>query len=101
MTAFFITRHSGALEWATRQQLTVDRWVTHLDPAEVKAGDTVIGTLPVNLAARICARGANYLHLSLYLPAEARGRELSADELERYGAHLQGFDILQLPPSSW
>ena len=54
-------------------------------------GDTVIGTLPVNLVARVCARGGRYLHLSLDLPAEARGRELTADELERYGARLEAY----------
>ena len=99
MTTFFITRHPGARDWAARQQLAIDRWVTHLDPAETQAGDTVIGILPVNLAAEICARGAGYRHLCLRLPAEARGRELSADELERYGAHLQGFDIRHQPAS--
>ena len=54
-------------------------------PASIAPGDTVIGVLPVNLAARICERGAHYLNLSLDLPAEARGRELSADELEIRG----------------
>jgi CRISPR-associated protein Csx16 len=93
VTTFFITRHPGAREWAARQRLAIDRWVTHLDPADVNVGDTVIGTLPVNLAAEICERGARYLHISLRLPAQARGRELSADELERLGAHLENFDI--------
>ena len=44
-------------------------------------GDTVIGTLPVNLAAEVCARSARYLHLSLEVPREVRGRDLTADEM--------------------
>jgi CRISPR-associated protein Csx16 len=98
MSTFFISRHPGAQQWAARQRLAVDHWVTHLNPAEVSADDTVIGTLPVNLAAEICARGARYVHLCLRLPAQARGQELSADELERLGAHLQGFDICRQQP---
>jgi CRISPR-associated protein Csx16 len=93
MTTFFVSRHAGAVEWAARRELIVDRLVTHLDIAEVRQGDTVIGTLPVNLAAAVCVRGARYLNLSVDLPAAARGRELSADELERYGARLEAYSI--------
>jgi CRISPR-associated protein Csx16 len=93
MTTWFVTRHPGAVEWATRQGLRIDRHVAHLDPAIIAPGDTVIGILPVNLAARVCERGARYFNLSLELPAEARGRELSADELERYGARLEAYVI--------
>lgn len=93
MTTFFITRHPGAVEWARRQGLAVDRQLAHLDPQAVQAGDIVIGILPVHLAAQVCARGGRYLHLSLDLPPEARGRELSADELEQFGARLEGYVV--------
>lgn len=91
MTTWFVTRHPGAVAWAQRRGLAVDRQLAHLDPEQIAPGDTVIGTLPVNLVARVCARGGRYLHLSLDLPAEARGRELTADELERYGARLEAY----------
>ena len=91
MTVWFVSRHPGAAEWARRRGLVVDRQVAHLDPYTVEAGDTVIGTLPVHLAASVCARGARYMNLSLDLPVEARGRELSAGELERYGARLEAY----------
>ena len=101
MTTYFISRHTGAIEWAARQHMQVDQLIDHLDAAIVKAGDTVIGSLPVNLAAQVCAQGAAYWHLSLELPAELRGRELSADDLERRGARLEAFDIqaLQISPA--
>ena len=86
--AWFVSRHPGAIEWAQRQNLVIDRWVDHLDPAEVQAGDRVIGTLPVNLAADICKRGARYFHLSLQVPAEWRGRELSSDDLQQLTAQI-------------
>jgi CRISPR-associated protein Csx16 len=93
MTTWFVTRHPGAIAWAARQGIAVDRQVAHLDPADIQPGDTVIGTLPVNLAAQVCARGARFFNLSLDVPAEARGRELSADDLERFGARLEAYDV--------
>ncbi len=96
MTTFFVSRHPGAAAWAQAQGLAVDRLVVHLDPVEVGAGDTVIGTLPVNLAAAVCARGARYLHLSLDLPAERRGRELSAADMAACGARLEEYRVQKI-----
>lgn len=93
MTRYFVSRHPGAITWAERQGIPVDRVIDHLDITVIQAGDTVIGTLPVNLAAEVCHRGARYLHLSLNLPAELRGRELSAGELERCGACVEEFFV--------
>jgi CRISPR-associated protein Csx16 len=93
MTTWFVSRHPGALDWARQQGLAVDRWVPHLEPADVQPGDTVAGTLPVQLAAEVCARGARYLHLRVDLPADARGRELQAHELQAYGARLEDYVI--------
>ncbi|MDW8469610.1 MAG: CRISPR-associated protein Csx16 [Burkholderiales bacterium] len=93
-TTWFVSRHAGAIEWASRRGIAVDRMVAHLDVDDVSPGDTVIGTLPVNLAARVCARGARYLNLSLELPEDARGRGLQRGRrCERYGARLEPFDV--------
>jgi len=94
---WFVSRHQGAIEWAKRRGLTIDRWTAHLSPADVGAMDTVIGTLPVNLAAQICARGARYMHLAIEMPSEWRGRELTADELDKLSAFISPFRVDQLP----
>lgn len=93
MTTYFITRHQGALQWAEASGIAYDQHLEHLDPQLIEAGDTVIGTLPVNLAAEVCARGAEYLHLNLDLPRELRGRELSAQTLFEAGASLQCYFV--------
>ena len=93
MTTWFVTRHPGAIEWATRRGLPIHRQVHHLDPETIRPGDVVIGTLPLNLAAQVCARGGRFYTLSLDLPPQTRGRELSADDLERYGARLEEYRI--------
>jgi CRISPR-associated protein Csx16 len=93
MTTYFVSRHPGATAWAERQGLVVDRPVAHLDVAAVKPGDVVVGTLPVNLAAEVCARGGRYFNLSLNLPQAARGRELTARELDAFGACLEEYIV--------
>ncbi|MDR1367300.1 MAG: CRISPR-associated protein Csx16, partial [Candidatus Accumulibacter sp.] len=82
MTIWFVSRHPGALEWVRKKRILFDRYVPHLDVEAIRTGDEVIGSLPVNLAADICARGATYRHLSLRMTVGDRGRELSATELE-------------------
>lgn len=93
MTTYLITRHPGAIEWASRQGLQVDKQLPHLNPALIQPGDAVIGTLPVNLAAEVCQRGGQFYNLSLDLPPAARGQELTADDLDLYGARLEEYTI--------
>lgn len=92
MPSYFVSRHPGAVEWARRRGIAAER-VAHLDPARIGAGDTVIGTLPVHLAAEVCARGARFLFLRLAVPEERRGTELTADEMEAMGATLAEYEV--------
>jgi len=101
MTTYFVSRHPGAIEWAAHQQLTIDQQVPHLDAASlVQSGDTVIGTLPINLAAQVCASGAAYWHLTLELPVELRGRELTAHDMLRAGARLERYEVQKYLPKT-
>jgi CRISPR-associated protein Csx16 len=93
MTTYFITRHPGAREWAKQKGIKVDEHLTHLDIDMLKAGDTLIGSLPINLAAEVCQKGAFYIHLSLNIPEHLRGLELSATQLQQYGAELECFNL--------
>lgn len=91
MTMWIVTRHPGAVEWLARQGLTEGRLVPHLDLDTVQAGDSVVGTLPVNLAAEVCAKGARMMMLSLRLPPELRGIELTAEQLDQCGAVIEEY----------
>ena len=93
MAIWFVSRHPGAVAWAQAQGIVVDCWVAHLETDKIASCDTVIGTLPVQLAFEVCSRGAHYLNLSLDLPFEWRGRELTADELGAVNARLEEFMI--------
>ncbi len=71
----------------------MDTRIAHLDPALIQPGDVVIGTLPIQLAAAVCARGGRFFNLSLDVPPQARGRELTADDLDTLGARLEAFEV--------
>lgn len=90
--SIFVSGHAGARDWARRRGFDAEQ-VAHLDVSTVEPGDVVLGTLPVHLAAEVCARGGRYLHLILELKPEDRRRELSADDMERLGARLEEFDV--------
>jgi CRISPR-associated protein Csx16 len=87
MRTYFATRHSGAIEWLRRQEITATI-VEHLDVGHVQPGDLVLGTLPVHVVAALNAKGIRFKHLAYDTPRELRGQELSADDLERLGARL-------------
>lgn len=97
MSVWFVSRHPGAIEWAARSGLAVDRRVTHLDPAAVEASDTVIGTLPMSAAAEVCRRGARFLALDMRLPESMRGRELSSEELAGLECTLTEYRVIAVP----
>ena len=93
MTRWFVSRHPGALEWLQRQGVEVDQCVAHLDVDVLRPGDTVLGTLPINLACEVCRRGVEYWHLSLRVPFALRGQELSAEQLDECHATLESFVV--------
>ncbi|MDO4723850.1 MAG: CRISPR-associated protein Csx16 [Comamonadaceae bacterium] len=97
MTTWFISRHPGAIQWMQTHGPAYDHHVAHLDVTTIQAGDTVIGTLPINIAAQVCERGAQYWNLSLQMPPHARGQELSAEELQALGTMLERFEVRKLP----
>lgn len=100
MTTWLVSRHPGAIQWIKQQGFRLDRRVVHLDVNEVNSGDQVFGTLPIQLAAEICQRGAEYWHLTLPLPPELRGQELTAEDLSNLGAYLQAFEVYAKNPEN-
>lgn len=97
MTVWFVSRHEGAIAWMKAQpDFQIDRWVTHLDVADVQAGDCVLGTLPLGLAADVCAQGARFLFLEVPMQAMQRGQEISAEEMTQMGCRLTEFKVTRV-----
>ncbi|MBN1192723.1 MAG: CRISPR-associated protein Csx16 [Coriobacteriia bacterium] len=98
MTVWLVSRHPAAVEWVMEQGVPVDRVAEHLTAGMVVEGDTVIGALPVHLAADICDRRARYVHLALDVPAGQRGAELTVDDMREYGARLTEYHVSPVGP---
>jgi CRISPR-associated protein Csx16 len=96
MTTYFVTRHAGAKQWATEQGITVDYLVDHLNSEDLQNGDTVLGSLPVNLVAELNGKGVRYFHLSLPLSENLRGKEISAELMRELGAKLEEFEVRKI-----
>ncbi|PJG82414.1 CRISPR-associated protein Csx16 [Caviibacterium pharyngocola] len=96
MTTWFISRHQGAIDWVKQQPIQIDRFESHLNVEDIQADDTVIGTLPIHLAAQVCAKGAKFYFLSVNLRAEQRGIELTADEMAALQCTIEPFYIQKL-----
>lgn len=91
---YFVTRHRGAITWAAQGGARARKVESeNFDVATIAPGDIVMGTLPVHLAAEVNARGGHYWHLSMDIPPDKRGKELSADEMREYGARLEEFQV--------
>ena len=93
MTTWFVSRHPSAQAWAMTQGFVIDKQVSHLDLNTVQPNDKVLGTLPVHLAAAVCAKGALYYHLSLDMPATLRGKELSVTDMQQCNARLEAYSV--------
>jgi CRISPR-associated protein Csx16 len=87
MTTYLVTRHGGAVDWLRNRGIKFEH-LSHLDIAAIKAGDRVIGPLPVSKIVELVERGAHYIAIDMTLPEHARGPDLSAQEMEHYGARL-------------
>lgn len=94
MTTYFVTRHTGALQWADAHGVAFDVHLEHLlDLEKLQAGDVVIGTLPINIVYQLNVRGIRYIHLSLQIPPQLRGVELNVEQLKQCQATLEEFTV--------
>ena len=86
-----ISRHQGLLDWLASKGIT-GRVIPHATSDDVR-GKNVIGNLPLHLAA--LADTVTVVNLP-NLPAELRGKELSAEEMDQYGASLATYKVKHL-----
>lgn len=93
MATLFVCRHPGAIAWMKQQPIKVDQWLSHLEPSDVQEGDTVIGILPMEVAAEICKKHAHFVVLSFRSTQALRGKELTQDDLTSLGCHLTEYIV--------
>jgi len=88
MTTYIVSRHKGAIQWLKNKGfdgVVVDQ----IDSSMVKAGDMVIGVLPLLLVHELVNMGVNVIILQLpEVPREQRGKELTVEDMNRYNAKV-------------
>jgi CRISPR-associated protein Csx16 len=91
---YIVSRHEGAVEWLKSNFKGFEKGElkSHIKPEEIK-GNIIVGTLPIHLAEL----AKEYFHIILNLPAEARGKELTKEDMNEYGAKLQKYKIKAIP----
>jgi CRISPR-associated protein Csx16 len=93
---YVITRHPGALQWLAQYLAKPYVHFTHLhDLAIIKSGDIVVGTLPINLIAKLNQAGVRYVHLHIDIPEHLRGQELTQSQLVQLGASLIEYAVIR------
>ncbi len=93
MATWFVSRHLGAIEWMKMQDCSVDHWVEHLNVDDVNSGDTVIGIVPLFLAAELYRKKVRFLALVLPQSLGDRGGEHSYQEMLIREAYLQEYQV--------
>lgn len=97
-TTYIVTRHQGAIEWLKQHHLKEEDIknavvLSHFELNKIWHPAKVIGTLPIHLVEVICRNGGTYHNLTMDLPPEARGKEITAEDMSKYNAKLQQFHV--------
>lgn len=92
-----VTRHMGAVDWLIRHEIIPNdnSEVSVIDHATIEdvAGQVVYGVLPLHLAA--VAKEVHSIDIP-NLPADKRGKELTADDMDTLGASIVSYKVLPL-----
>jgi len=93
MKTVIITRHPGALKWLRKHhpEYKEVEHIVHAKPEDIE-GNIVIGMLPIHMA--VLAK--EYWNLSLNIPAEMRGKELTVSDMEKYNCKIEQYKITKV-----
>lgn len=95
---YLISRHAGAVQWLDAKGFDDPVLIAHASPeflASLTESDMVFGTLPIHLACEVCVQGARFFNLVMDVPAEYRGKELTPDIMDEFGARLTEYRLYE------
>lgn len=90
MNVLIITRHQATVEWIQSTLHSADAVTVsaHYTPGMEDGCDYVVGILPVNLIAGLCAKGVRYYQIVMDVPQEFRGKELTVEQMDEFQARM-------------
>lgn len=90
----FVSRHKGAYGWFNKHHPKLAEnceYKNHIITEEI-AGNIIIGTLPINLSVN----AEEYWHLTMNIPAEMRGKELTIEDMEALDCKIERYEIKKI-----
>lgn len=96
METVIVTRHKALVQVLAEDFGITGRVVEHALPTDI-IGKIVVGVLPLHLAAKAAKVG----NLNLDLPAELRGKELTAAEVRQYALGMDWFVVRTEAQQQW
>jgi putative CRISPR-associated protein (TIGR02620 family) len=97
MSKIIVTKHQAALEFLKRMGIHDAAIYRHIDVSLVNEDMTIIGNVPLHLAAKVKDVMAIEFH---NLPNNRRNDELTLDDMIQFGAHLKRYKVRRLPVES-
>jgi CRISPR-associated protein Csx16 len=108
MSIILVSKYRATYDRLLADGVKVDIHVTHFDINQVRAGDVVIASLPIPLAALITKSGAAYQHLSIKIPEQYRRQyainadgttrrlavSLTAEDIQKIGYEIKPYDVI-------
>lgn len=95
MNILIITRHQATVDWIQSTLHATDSVTVsaHYNPGLEDGYDYVVGILPVNLIAGLCAKGVRYYQIIMEVPQEWRGKELTVEQMDEFQARMVGYYV--------
>ena len=92
-----IANQPGIKDWITLKGIKAS-FISHLTDDDIELalkGTTFIGDLPLDMVAKIYDqhREMKFVFLDVRIPAELKGVELSAEQMDKLGAKLVGYKV--------
>ena len=107
---WIINRHPATVEWfkhTYRVQATTLDYLDEQSLTLIKNGDTLLGNLPLQEIAKLCAKGVNYYEIRIPVaqPTRLRGQELNLEQLKQHPPVLTQYVVQSIsnrfsPPTS-
>lgn len=92
-----VTRHNATVEWL-KNTITSDEAdemvvTAHYTPGMAQGFLYVVGILPINMVAELYAEGIRYYQVTMDVPEEFRGKELSIEQMDEFNARLVQYRV--------
>ena len=83
-----VTRHQALIEYFKEANIEFDKVISHATEEDVYGND-VYGVLPL----RLTSLANTVTTIDIDVPAEMRGKELSLEDIKKYGVNISTYKV--------